>query len=75
MRCKTKDKNGEMALKIDINKAINRAQLSYLFNVMAKMGFHLKWINRIKLCLESIHYLVQVNEDSKGPISPRRGLR
>ena len=42
---KTMDKNGEMTLKIDINKAFDRVEWSYLFCVMSKMGFHNKWIS------------------------------
>lgn len=45
MRCKTKGRIGEMALKIDINKDFDKVHWNYLFKVMAQMGFHQKWIS------------------------------
>lgn len=43
---------------------------NYLLVVLEKkMGFDAKWIGWIKICLETIKYLVKVNEDFVGQIS------
>jgi hypothetical protein len=75
MKCKTKGKIGEVALKIDISKAYDRVDWSYLMNVMRKMGFCEKWVKWIQMCLVSVQYTVTVNEERVGPIIPGRGLR
>jgi hypothetical protein len=75
MKCKTKGKIGEVALKINISKAYDRVDWSYLMNVMRKMGFCEKWVKWIQMCLVSVQYTVTVNEERVGPIIPGRGLR
>jgi hypothetical protein len=75
MKCKTKGKMGEVALKIDISKAYDRVDWGYVKKVMQKMGFHEKWVNWISMCMESVHYQVLVNGESVGPVKPMRGLR
>lgn len=42
---------------------------------MAKLGFNNTWIDWIMMCVESVVYQVQVNNDQVGPIFPTRGLR
>lgn len=58
MKCKTKWKTREMTLNIDINKAFDRVQWNYILRIMQKMGFHMKWIRWMKLCLELVHYSI-----------------
>jgi hypothetical protein len=57
MKCKVKGKVGEVALKIDINKAYDRVEWRYLLNVMRKMGFCEKWSKWINMCLNSVQFL------------------
>ena len=75
MGCKTKRKDNEITLKIDINKAFDRAQWDYLLRVMDKMRFHMKQIGWMKLCFKIVNYQVKINGNHVGPISPKRGLR
>ncbi|PNX94585.1 ribonuclease H [Trifolium pratense] len=75
MKCKTKGKVGEVALKIDISKVYDRVDWGYLIDVMRKMGFCDKWIKWVQMCLESVQYSVLVNNEKVGPIISGRGLR
>lgn len=40
LKCKQSDRRGELALKVDINKAYDRVDWGYLEAVMRKMGFN-----------------------------------
>lgn len=42
---------------------------------MAKLDFHERWIGWIMMCVESVAYTVQVNQDHVGLVFPSRGLR
>ncbi|GAU36460.1 hypothetical protein TSUD_166260 [Trifolium subterraneum] len=75
MKCKTRGKKGEVALKLDISKAYDRVDWEYVKRIMRRMGFHEKWVNWISMCMESVHYQVLVNGESVGPVKPMRGLR
>ncbi|MCH85996.1 hypothetical protein A2U01_0006849, partial [Trifolium medium] len=58
MKCKTRGKMGEVALKVDISKAYDRVEWDYMKIIMTKMGFHDKWVNWMSMCMESVHYQV-----------------
>jgi hypothetical protein len=75
MKCKTRGKVGEVALKIDISKAYDRVNWSYVKSMMRKMGYHEKWVHWMGMCMESVQYHVQVNGEDVGLQSPGRGLR
>jgi len=48
---------------------------AYLRAVMAKMGFHNRWIHWMTMCVESVDYSVLVNGEQVGPIILGCGLR
>ncbi|XP_037491566.1 uncharacterized protein LOC110008809 [Jatropha curcas] len=64
-----------MALKIDISKAYDRVDWSYLEAIMIRLGFCAEFIQLILMCVTSIRYHVLVNGQTVGPIIPSRGLR
>lgn len=64
-----------MALKIHISKAYDRIDWNFLKGVMGKLGFNNVWTQWIMMCVESVVYQVQVNNELVGPIFPSRGLR
>jgi len=68
-----RDKN--VALKLDISKAYDQIDWTYLKEVMIKMGFDRRWVRWIMMCVETVDYSVIVNNESVGPIFPGRGLR
>lgn len=75
MKCKTKEKKGNVALKLDVSKAFDRIRWDYLEALLSKLGFDSKWVKWIMLCVSSVTYHVIVNHDCVGPITPQRGLR
>jgi ribonuclease HI len=75
MKSKTKGKLGDVALKLDISKAYDRIDWSYLRGIMIKMGFSTEWVKWIMLCVETVDYSVLVNNSVTDRIKPGRGLR
>lgn len=75
MRRKSKGKQGNVALKIDISKAYDRLDWNYLRLIMLKLGFSSRWVDIIMMCVSSVSYHAVVNGRLVGPISPKRGLR
>ncbi|KAL9680585.1 hypothetical protein QQ045_018466 [Rhodiola kirilowii] len=73
-RCRSQ-KNFFASVKVDMSKAYDRVEWTFLEQVMGKMGFAEKWISRIMLCVRSVTYQVKVNEQVSGSIKPGRGLR
>jgi hypothetical protein len=75
MKSKVKGKLGDVVFKLDISKAYDRIDWSYLRVVMRKKGFSHQWMKWIMACVETVDYSVIVNATMTGPIIPGRGMR
>ena len=75
MKQKHYGKSENMALKLDMSKAYDRVEWSYLEGIMKNFGFSNRWISLIMNRVSSVTYLVMVNGNQCGHIKPTRGIR
>jgi ribonuclease HI len=75
LKRRTRGAKGELALKIDISKAYDKVEWSFLKGVLVRMGFSDTWVQWMMLCVSSVNYSALVNFEKVGPIHPGRGLR
>ena len=75
MRQKKKGKEGYAAVKLDMSKAYDRVEWSFLQAMMAKLSFRKRWIELIMKCVSIVSYRIRVNGELSDSFNPERGLR
>lgn len=75
LRRKRKGKQGFMSIKVNINKAYDQVEWSYLDRVMELMSFWLTLISLIMSFVSSTSFLVLINGNPKDYIIPSWGFR
>ena len=69
-----KGKEALMAVKLDMSKAYDRVEWSYLEAMMRRMSFNEKWISLMMMCVSTVSYSILINGEPKGKIIPLKGL-
>jgi len=66
---------GYMGVKLDMSKAYDRVEWTFLEALMLRMGFDVRWVYLIMQCVTSVQYSVIINGSLVGEIRPSRGIR
>lgn len=74
MQNKRSGGDGYAALKLDMSKAYDRVEWSFVEKIMRRMGFNERWISLIMKCITTVTYRVKVNGVLTEQIVPSRGL-
>lgn len=64
-----------VALKLDMAKAYDRVQWSFLIKILKRMGFPDAWLSMIERCIGSCWFSILVNGAPAGFFRSTRGLR
>ncbi|XP_026416197.1 uncharacterized protein LOC113311589 [Papaver somniferum] len=64
-----------MGIKIDMSKAFDRVDWTFLMTIMKKIGFNDHWCNKIFQCISTSTSVVLINRSPDKFFKPSRGLR
>ena len=67
--------NNKIICKTDIEKGNNHLNWGFLQAIMEKMGYCIKWISWMKLCISSTHFSILMNGTITSFLQNSRDLR
>ncbi|KAL6558442.1 hypothetical protein OROMI_018792 [Orobanche minor] len=62
-------------IKLDMEKAYDRINWNFIFQVMTRFDFSVAWVNFIKSCISNCWFSILVNGQSAGFFKSDRGIR
>jgi len=66
-------KKNKMCIKIDLHKAFDKLNRSFIIHMLRKIGFHEKFCDSINECISNVTYSILVNGSPSGFIHNKRG--
>lgn len=63
-----------MALKLDISKAYDHIEWSFMEQMMRKLGFAEGWISLVMMCVTTVTYSFKLNGEHVGYVHPKIGI-
>ena len=73
MRNHNKGKTSFTTLKLDMNKAYDRVEWSFMEKVLVKMSFQDRWVKLMMVCITTASYSILINEEPHGHIRLQQG--
>ncbi|XP_026410754.1 uncharacterized protein LOC113305978 [Papaver somniferum] len=70
-----KVKKALVGLKLDMSKAFDRVEWSFLLSIFRQLGFHNDWISLIEQCISTSNISILINGSPSSTFSPTRGIR
>ena len=67
--------SGWIAIKLDMEKAYDRLEWPFIFEMLSQLGFDARWIGWIRECITTTTFSVLVNGIPGFSFSPSRGIR
>ncbi|XP_026383457.1 uncharacterized protein LOC113278954 [Papaver somniferum] len=64
-----------MAIKLDLSKAFDRLEWSFILSIFRKIGFSEEWCQIIDQCVSTLSYSILVNGSLGEMFFPTRGIR
>jgi hypothetical protein len=63
-------KMGVDAIKLDMSKAYDRVEWSFLEKMMSRLGFSEQWVQMVMKCVTTVSYRIKVNGEYSNNIIP-----
>ena len=72
---KKKGNGGLMAIKLDMEKAFDRMEWSFLLRIFSLLGFSPKWLQLVEQCISTASFSILLDGSPFGMFISSRGLR